>query len=208
MRKTITMMYFSTVAVVLLATIIAQCFLTASEGRSLANTFSYFTIESNILVLVSSAILAIKPTITGTWWRVIRLAALTGITVTGVVYITLLAPYVHLRGIAAVYNAVFHYIIPVTTIVGFFLLDPKYGFRRRDFLFVLWPILWLIYTMIRGAYFHPDFNGFTAGTMQYPYAFLDVSKTSLPGVITAITLVCVLIIGFSAIYTVLDKRKK
>jgi hypothetical protein len=35
---------------VLLCTLIAQCLLTLHQGRSLVNTFSYFTMQSNVLV--------------------------------------------------------------------------------------------------------------------------------------------------------------
>ena len=45
--------YYGFVAVLLAATLIAQCVLTHREGRSLANTFSYFTIQSNVLVLIA-----------------------------------------------------------------------------------------------------------------------------------------------------------
>src|SRR4051812_9628024 len=90
--------FYGAQALLLAATLVAQCLLTHHEGRSLVNTFSYFTIQSNVLVLVTASILTVRPNIAGDGWRVLRLAALVGITVTGLVYAAVLAPYVHLTG--------------------------------------------------------------------------------------------------------------
>ena len=60
--------FYGSIAVVLAATLIAQCVLTHREGRSLVNTFSYFTIQSNVLVLIAAAVLARRtaaPRVTG-----------------------------------------------------------------------------------------------------------------------------------------------
>lgn len=200
--------YFGGIALILFLTLIAQCILTASEGRSLANTFSYFTIQSNVLVLVSSAIMALRPPTHRAWWRILRLAALVGITVTGIVYIFLLSKYVHLTGLALLYNYIFHYVMPIATVIGFFLFEPKHQFRRSDMWFVAWPIAWLVYTMVRGAYFDPKFTGFTTVPSSYPYEFLDVTRVPMAEVVLSITFVSALIVSIGILYVYLDKRKK
>ena len=60
--------------------------------------FAYFTIESNLLVLVTTAQLARDPSYDGPHWRVVRIAAVSGITVTGLVHWFLLRPLLHLDG--------------------------------------------------------------------------------------------------------------
>lgn len=59
-------------------------------GR-IIRVLSFFTIESNLLCGVVSAQLAARPDRDGPAWRAVRLAALVGITVTGIVYSTVLA---------------------------------------------------------------------------------------------------------------------
>jgi len=194
--------FYGAQALLLAATLVAQCSLTHHEGRSLVNTFSYFTIQSNVLVLVTATILAVRPTLAGPGWRVLRLAALVGITVTGLVYATVLAPYIHLSGWALAYNDVFHYVMPITTVLGFLLVGPRLRFGRRDLAFMAWPVLWLVYTMTRGAVSPPSFTRFSQAPSHYPYEFLDVDRVPMIEVVGSITFVALLLlavgIGFIA----------
>jgi hypothetical protein len=193
--------FYGAQAALLLYTLIAQCLLTHHQGRSLANTFSYFTIQSNVLVLVTGAVLAVRPNASGAVWRVVRLAALCGITVTGLVYVTLLAPYVHLSGWALAYNYVFHYVMPTTTVIGFVLIGPRLRFRPPDFVYMAWPVLYLVYTMVRGAVFHPEFTGLgEEEASSYPYRFLDVDRVSIFEVVASSIFVAVLLVGCGLAY--------
>jgi len=141
-------------------------------------------------------------------WRLLRLAALVGIATTGFVYILFLAKYVHLTGAAATYNDVFHYITPIVSVIGFLLLEPKHHFKWRDFWFMAWPVAWLVYTMIRGAFFHPLFTGFSASPSSYPYEFLDISRVPLSEVLLSILLVTAIIACFGALIVAYDKHIK
>lgn len=200
--------FFGVMAVGLTVTLIAQCILTASEGRSLANTFSYFTIQSNVLVLVTSAILCLGPQPSGAlWWRLLRLSALVGITVTGIVYALFLARSVHLTGLASVYNQVFHHLSPLLTVVGYVVIEPRQGFRRRDLAFLGWPALWLVYTMVRGAFFDPRFTGFAPKPSNYPYPFLDPTQAPPAEIIGSIAVVFALLLVVGIGYVVSDRRK-
>ncbi len=198
--------FYGAQAGLLLATLIAQCILTHREGRSLANTFSYFTIQSNVLVLVTATILAVRPNVAGAAWRVVRLAALAGITVTGLVYVTVLAPYIHLTGWAEAYNVVFHYVMPISTVVGFVLVGPRRRFTRRDMVFLAWPVLWLAYTMLRGALLRPEFTGFSSAPSHYPYEFLDVDRVPLAEVVGSVLVVTLILVGVGAGYIALSRK--
>jgi hypothetical protein len=199
-RPEVVRAFHGSLAALLLATLIAQCVLTHQEGRSLANTFSYFTIQSNLLVLITSIVLLVRPSVDGAAWRVLRLAALTGITVTGIVYATVLAPYVHLTGWAMAYNCVFHYVMPIASVIGFLVVGPRPRFRARDMAFMAWPVLWLVYTMVRGAVAHPEFTGLGEPPSHYPYEFLDVDAVPLVEVVGSIAVVSLLLVGIGAAY--------
>jgi hypothetical protein len=198
--------YYGFLAVLLTATFIAQCILTHREGRSLVNTFSYFTMQSNALVLITFAILAVRPNVAGRVWSVLRLGSLCGITVTGIVYATVLAPYVHLTGWAMAYNCVFHYVMPAASVIGFVFVGPRIRLRAHDMIYFAWPVLWLVYTMLRGALLHPEFTGFGEPASHYPYKFLDIDQVPLVEVVGSITVISLLLVGVGVAYISLSRR--
>jgi len=77
-------------------------------AERLLRFLAYFTIESNILVLVTTAQLARDPADDGPRWRVVRIAAVSGITVTGLVHWFLLRPLLHLDGADLVADKFLH----------------------------------------------------------------------------------------------------
>ncbi|SDU80057.1 Pr6Pr family membrane protein [Jiangella alkaliphila] len=128
------------------------------------NFFSFFTVQSNILLGIGAAILALNPRADGRGFRVLRIAGLIGIAVTGVVYVTLLRDVVDLEGAAAVTNVGFHYLAPLLGVVGWLLFGPWPRIDLRVVVLSLaWPIAWLAYTLIRGEVVD-----------WYPYPFIDV----------------------------------
>ncbi|HJR72465.1 MAG TPA: Pr6Pr family membrane protein [Luteimonas sp.] len=148
----------------------------ASASVSLATRFvrffSYFTIQSNLLVLAVSASLAIDPQRDGRLWRVLHLDALLGIAVTGVVFATLLAGLVDAQGAAAWANAGFHYLSPIMAVLGWLFFGPRPRIDMRTIaLAFVWPLAWLGYTLLHGA-----------STDWYPYPFLNVDKLGYPRV--------------------------
>ena len=68
------------------------------RAESIYRFFAYFTIQSNLLVAISSTALAREPELDRPGWRVVRLAGLVGITVTGLVHFFLLRPLLDLDG--------------------------------------------------------------------------------------------------------------
>src|ERR1700728_394722 len=62
----------------------------STPGRVI-RVLSFFTVQSNLLCGIVSAQLAVRPDRDGPAWRALHLAALYGITVTGIVYSTVLA---------------------------------------------------------------------------------------------------------------------
>src|SRR5262245_57672803 len=68
-------------------------------GEAVRRFFSYFTIQSNLLVAVTTFCLAVDRGVQTRLWAIARLASVVGITVTGVVHLLLLRPILHLTGV-------------------------------------------------------------------------------------------------------------
>lgn len=99
----------------------------APLGVRLLRLFSYFTVQSNVFVLAVALTLALNPRRDGRGWRVARLDALLGITITGVVFDLLLARLVHPVGAAWWVNLGFHRLAPLMAVLGWLLFGPGRG---------------------------------------------------------------------------------
>ena len=169
---------------------------TALAGR-LVRVFSFFTIQSNVLCGVVSAQLAASPARDGRVWRVVRLDALLGITVTGIVYSTVLARIHEPKGWEQVStNIAFHYVVPIMTVLGWLLFGPR---PRIDWAVVrralLWPLLWGAYTIVHGEI-----------TGWYPYPFVDVASHGYARVVSN-ALIVVVVLGVVAVLFGVGDRK-
>lgn len=132
-------------------------------GIRLARFIAYFTIQSNILVAITAAQLARDPARDGSWWRVVRLAAVVGITVTGVVHFLLLRPLLDLDGADYVADKMLHMVVPALAFAGWAIFGPRPRIDWREIrLAILWPLAWLAETLVVGG-----LSGW------YPYPFLD-----------------------------------
>ncbi|GAA1525988.1 Pr6Pr family membrane protein [Nocardioides humi] len=132
-------------------------------GLRLARLVAYFTIQSNILVAVATTLLARDPLRDGTGFRALRLAATTGIAVTGLVHFTLLRPLLDLHGADRLADKLLHLAVPLLAVAGWLAFGPR---PRVDVPAVVvalaWPIAWLAVTLTVAAL-----------TGWVPYPFLD-----------------------------------
>jgi hypothetical protein len=157
---------------------------------------SYFTIQSNLLVAISSAMLAVRPGHDGTLFRVLRLDALFGITVTLVTYTVLLAPQHDPHGINAATNAGLHYVVPIMAVLGWLAFGPRPRIDERTLLLALiWPALYIAYTVAHGA-----------ASGWYPYPFVDVAHLGYATVLRNGLGMVVLMAGAATIFRVGDSR--
>ena len=158
--------------------------------------FSYFTIQSNILVAVVALTLMLDPERDGRVWRVLRIEAVFGITVTGIVYSTLLHGVVEFHGAAAVTNVLLHFVAPILAVVGWLVFGPRPRIEENTLILsLIWPVLYVIYTLAHGAASH-----------WYPYPFIDVTKL---GYVTALRNgvgLNLLLVGIGALLLWLDHR--
>ena len=170
---------------------------TVGIGTRLVQTLSFFTIQSNILVLIVAATLVADPERDGRIWRVLRLDALLGITITGLVFDLVLIHYVHPSGWQLVATIGFHYIAPWATLLGWLLFGPRPRIDRTTFAWAfLWPVAWIAYTFVRGAIVD-----------WYPYPFLDVQEIGYGAAIRNTLVVVVLAVVLVAIFTRIDRLR-
>jgi hypothetical protein len=199
-RRTLLRWWYGVLVAVLLFALLGQLTKNVIDDRSVVNFFSYFTIQSNILVLVTSVLIVRDPSLATPAMRLLRLAALTGITVTGLVFAIVIAPELHLTGIDLVFTYLLHYVSPPMMVIGFFLIGPRIRFEWRDMWFMLWPLAYVIYTMIRGLVSTPNFQQGNGPRLQYPYSFLDLDAHSWGAVLLAIALVALLLMALASLY--------
>jgi hypothetical protein len=166
------------------------------KGTLLIRFFSYFTTEANILVAVTAAFLAVRPDHDGRLWRVLRLEALFGITVTGLVYSTLLRGIVDLHGAAAFTNTLVHYLSPALAVLGWLLFGPRPRITENTLLLsLIWPLLYIGWSFAHGAAAH-----------WYPYPFINVDTFGYVDVIRNGAILNLVLVGIGALYMWLDHR--
>lgn len=156
----------------------------------------YFTIQSNALVLASTIPLAGDPAHDGRWWRVVRLAAVVGITITAVVHFVALRPLLSLEGLNQLADTLLHVVVPVLTVLGWLAFGPR---PRVDVpsaaKVLLWPVAWLAFTLVVGA-----------ATDWYPYPFLDPDTNGWPSVVMAALVIAAAFVAVLALAHLADRR--
>jgi hypothetical protein len=160
------------------------------------NAFAFFTVDSNLIVGGTTALLAIRPDRPSVTFRTFRLIGLVAITVTGVVYHVALASLFDLDGIDQLGNQLVHTVVPLLTVLGWLMFGPRGQLCRRiAWLSLLFPVGWLAFTLIRGAVIH-----------WYPYPFIDVAAIGYAKAILNAFWVALLLLGLAAGAVALDAR--
>lgn len=159
------------------------------QHTGIVNFFSYFTYESNIfaaIVFLLGGAVTIRGHTSETFalWRG---AATVYMLITGVVYALLLRT----QPVAIVWtNDVLHYIFPVVIFADWFIDTPRRRIPYKNgLIWIVYPLLYLAYTLIRGPIVH-----------WYPYTFINpaphgyasVTSTSIQILVATLVLVEVL----------------
>jgi len=168
------------------------------NGLVLSNFFSFFTIQSNILivaVLVIGAIVSTKQ-FYSPQFQLVRGAVTTYIMTTGIVY------FLFLRGMEAELqttipwvNFVLHTLLPLYALFDWLAAPSRnlISFRRM-WLWILYPLAYLVYTLVRGPLVD-----------WYPYPFLDPRISGYGQVLISSIFITILILLCSLI--VIGSRK-
>ena len=149
------------------AAIIVQLFDSIQNGRSVANFFSFFTIQSNVIaafVLLAVGIGTLTRQKANPQFAFIRGGATLYMVMTGIIFALLLAGLQQsLQTTIPWVNTVLHYTMPIVILVDWLLYPPKFTFSfRYTILWLTYPIVYLLYSLIRGEF-----------TNWYPYPFIN-----------------------------------
>jgi hypothetical protein len=156
---------------------------------------SYFTVQANILVLATSIVLLRDPGREGRVWRVIRLDALAGIMVTGIVHWFLLRPILHLVGASYIVDKLLHVVSPLLAVTAWVIFGPRPRINLRTIAWsLIWPASYLVYIVTFGA-----FSGW------YPYPFLDVGARGAGAVAIAALLIAALMVVVAGLLFLVDR---
>jgi hypothetical protein len=160
---------------------------------------TYFTILSNIVVVIVTTMLVARPDLftrtdrTGTIWRTLRLDSVLMIVITGVVYNLLLATGGK-TGWDLISNTLLHVLVPILTPIVWIIAGPRGLITPRiiGYSLVL-PLLWAAYALIRGA-----------AVGAYPYPFLDVATNGVTSVVVFIAVIVVIAVLLALVLWAVD----
>ncbi len=127
---------------------------------------SYLTIWSNALVAWSAGTLAFGRDRDSRIWRALRLDAIVICFGGGVVHFFFLRPLLDLHGVDLLADKLLHLVVPLLAVVGWVAFGPRERASLADLVpFLVVPVGWLGYTLLRGAFVD-----------WYPYPFIDVTE--------------------------------
>lgn len=160
--------------------------LVARDRFAAGNFFSYFTVESNLLAVISLVVSSFAGVAmqTSRGLEFFRGAIALCMTTVILIFIVLLSGYSASELTAVPWdNTVLHYIMPIVVMLDWLITGPRAGIAFRSAL--LWlaiPLLYLAYSLIRGPI-----------ADWYPYPFMDPSTHGYPAVaITSVVIAVVL----------------
>jgi hypothetical protein len=160
------------------------------------NVFAFFTIQSNLIVGLTSAMLALsvaRPTMA---FRVLRLIGVVAITITFVVFHLALRELQDLTGQAAVADFLLHTASPLLCVIGWLVFGPRAQTTGRIVaLTVTFLVWWGPFTMIRG-----EIIGW------WPYPFIDPTDSGYPRVALNLTVIGGTFVATAAAAHWLDRR--
>jgi hypothetical protein len=152
---------FAGLTVVAIAT---QLISLAAKGTlNPVNYFSYFTIDSNLIaigVLLAGA--ASRGSDATPRLDLVRGAAVVYMSITGIVF-TLLLSNTDVDTAIPWVNSVVHELMPLVMLADWLVTPPAVRLQlRQGLLWLSFPLMWIVYTIIRGAVVN-----------LYPYPFLN-----------------------------------
>lgn len=136
-----------------------------------STVFMFFTTQSNIAMAIIAAMgccYVVRNQAPGKVWQTIKFVGTVAITLTGVVFCFVLAPTLGDKA-WNIHNILTHVVVPVASVIDFFVLSNFIDLKKKSIFFVLIPpILYAIYAGIGYAN-----NWQFAEGYNYPYFFLN-----------------------------------
>lgn len=180
-------------ASLLLVALLAQLAIGMSRSSlTVANFLSFFTVLSNVSAVVLLILLAARPghDVSPTF-AVFRGAVTVYMSVTGLVYVILLAPIAAEVGVAEPWiDWSIHVIGPVAIAIDWILAPPPTELSLGSlWVWLVFPTAYMAYSLVRGVIVE-----------WYPYPFLDPAEGGYPAVAIWSVVVLVVILGFGFVY--------
>ncbi|MBQ4436405.1 MAG: Pr6Pr family membrane protein [Clostridia bacterium] len=205
---------------VVIISALAGTFMSLGAGRRAfmggSRVFMYYMIQSNIAIAVIcliGTVLMLRRQPVPNWWYTVKFVGTVAITLTGVVYCTMIAP---LLGDFAwrLNNVLTHVVVPLAAIIDFFVTGVDGAIPRRSvFLVTIPPAAYAVYAGI----------GYIAGWefsdgANYPYFFLNwgspagaigfTNELPFMGCVWWILAIFLFLIGIGYIYLLILDRIK
>jgi hypothetical protein len=159
----------------------------------LANVLGYFTILTNLLVAAYLTINAV-----GLSERVsvgVKTALTSYILVVGAVYEVALRRLWNQEGLRFAVDVVLHYVMPLGYFTYWLAFVPKGTLRYRAvWLWTIYPLAYLVYSMIRGQLY-----GF------FPYPFIAFTETGWPRFFVNVAVLIVVFVVTGLLLIALDR---
>lgn len=192
---------------VIIAAIVGQLITSLNYGQPdipmfLVNFFSYFTILSNALAaiaLIVGAWFGFRYKQDPPWFNVAFASIVTYMATTGVVYNLLLRSISLDQGTTLGWsNEVLHLIAPIYLVLVWILAPGKSRLEWRAlWAIIAFPLVWSVYTMIRGAI-----------TGWYPYPFLNPANLGGYGPVAVYVIAIAGFIGLMGVVVVWLSRTR
>jgi hypothetical protein len=172
-----TKMFLALMVIIGWFALIAQFYINANLKANplpemIVRYFSYFTIQTNIIVAVCYTVLLLKP---GSRWgnffsRQQTLAAITVyILIVGLIYNTILRFTWSPEGLQRIVDELLHSVIPVLALIYWIVFTSKNQLQWKSILpWLIYPFAYIFYVLIRGSL-----------SAFYPYPFINTTQLGI-----------------------------
>ncbi|RYF91908.1 MAG: hypothetical protein EOO03_00170 [Chitinophagaceae bacterium] len=154
-------------ALIAWGSLILQFFLRTGTA---VNFFSFFTVQCNLLIAITTTYAALSsPSGPGKFFTSlsVQTAIALYIFIVALVYNTVLRGLVPLAGWGLFVDTMLHVVIPILYLLYWGFMRAKGNLEYKNGLYwVIFPLAYLVYSLIRGAIVH-----------WYPYPFLNADKS-------------------------------
>lgn len=181
------------------------------------SVFFFFTVQSNIFIIAISLIFLVNEIVVlvtnkgfiNQTLRHIKYVATVAITVTFLVFFTMLAPLMGVDYLLSFNNFSLHAIVPILAIIDFIIFDADINLTYpNSLLATIAPISYVLFVYI-GACFKLQYGE----NLYYPYFFLDFETNGFLfekgfGIIPWITILLAGICGLGCLYCFIIKARQ
>jgi len=158
--------------------------------------------------LIGAALLVTRTGDDPQWFNTLRASVVTYMVVTGIVYNLLLRNVPLPQGATLPWsNEILHVAVPILMLLDWIFTPGRMVVPwRKLWIIVIYPIVWVVYTMIRGP-LTP--NEITGESYWYPYPFLnpDTSPNGYLSVSFYVVLIALVIVAVGAGIAWISRRK-